>query len=105
MNLTRATTRETFFQTERARGHQISLTIEFLPSNNLKTGSLGQGYKYQVGNSVLFQSLEATMYGEENGFNQVVNVHLAVVSYLDKLVQPSYTLFKLIMPQGLLKAS
>ena len=40
----------------------------------------------------------------ENGFSQVAN-GLVMVRYLDKLVQPSYTLFALTMPLAMPKAS
>ena len=40
-----------------------------------------------------------------NGFKQVHIAYLAVISYLDKLVQPSYTLSMQIRPWGLPRAS
>ena len=53
MNFDKATKHETLSRTEEANGLQFSLTIEVLPSNNLKIGSICQGCKYQVGKSVL----------------------------------------------------
>ena len=38
----------------------------------------------------------------DNGFKQVQIAYLALISYLDKLVQPSYMLFMLISPLAVL---
>ena len=54
MNLTKATTHETFFRTEGTNDLQFSLTAEVLPSNSLKNSSLCRGYKYQAGKMVPF---------------------------------------------------
>ena len=40
----------------------------------------------------------------DNGFKQVQIAYLALISYLDKLVQPSYTLSMQISPLGLPRA-
>jgi len=40
-----------------------------------------------------------------NGFKQVQIAYLAVISYLDKLVQPSYTLSTQISPLAMPRAS
>ena len=74
VNLTRATTHETFFQTEGANDLQFSLTMEVLPSNNLKNDSLCRGCKYQVGKSVTFITARSyNVWQQENGFKQVIN--------------------------------
>ena len=44
MNLIKATTYEAFFQMEGANDLQFSLTVEVLPSNNSKNGSLSGLY-------------------------------------------------------------
>ena len=47
--LTMAAKHEAFSRTEEANRLQFSLTMEVLPSNNLKMGSICQGSRYQVG--------------------------------------------------------
>ena len=45
---------EVFSRTEEANSPPIFTYDEVLPSNNLKIGSICQGYKYQLGQLVLF---------------------------------------------------
>ena len=59
-------------QTEGANGFQFSLTMEVLPSNNLRINSICQGLSIKSENRYRFQLLEARMYGGRNGFKQVV---------------------------------
>ena len=62
MGLTMAAIHEAFSQTEEGNGLQFLLTMEVLPSNNLKIGSACQG-SIKRDNRYCIQSLEATMYG------------------------------------------
>ena len=55
-------------QTEEAIDHHFSLAMEVLPSNNLKIGSICQGYRHQVGKSVFFL---ATVYGGKTWLKQL----------------------------------
>jgi len=54
-----------------------------------------QGCTYQVRKSLLFRSAgKLRCKAADNGFKQVQFAYLEVISYLDKLVQPSYCLHK-----------
>ena len=61
---------------------------------------------YQVRKLVLFRIAGKLRYKPaDNGFKQVQLAYLAVISYLDKLVQPSYMLSTRISPLALPRAS
>ena len=87
---------EAFSWREEANDLQFSLMMEVLPLNNLKIGSTWQGSNINWDNQYCIQSLEAMMYGGKKWLQ--TRRKLAVVRYLDKLFQPSYTLYTQIMP-------
>ena len=65
-----------------------------------------QGCTYQVRKSAPFRSAsKLRCKAADNGFKQVQFAYLAVISYLDKLFQPSYTLSTQISPLALPRAS
>ena len=63
MGFDNASQTRSFRESEEANGLQFSLMMKALPTINLKIGSVYQGSKYQVGESMLFPALEATVYG------------------------------------------
>ena len=75
----RAAKHEAFSQKKEANSLQLSLKTEIIPSNNLKI--VRPAISNQVGKSVQLQ--RAGVYK---------SAYLEVISYLDKLVQPSYSL-------------
>ena len=94
VNLTRAIESEAFPQTNEANSLQFSLKAEVLPSNNLEMSRNCQGYvgKKQK-NWHHLEVLVSYEYSHAlNGFKQVQIAYLAAISYLDKLVQFSFTL-------------
>ena len=61
---------------------QTSHKAEVLPSKKLENG-----LNRIVSNCTVFECIDS-----DNGFKQVQRAYPALISYLDKLVQPSYTL-------------
>jgi len=102
----RATKREAFSSTQGATSLHFLLKAGVLPLDNLEIGWICQGCWYQVRKSALIRipgKLWCKTAG--NGFKQLQFPYLAVISYLDKLLQPSYMLSMQISPLALPRAS
>ena len=82
------------FQTDHVWFASTALST-VLPS---KISWICQALDKQVGKSAPFQSAGKWQEPRVNGFKQVQIAYLAVIRYLDKLVQPSYALFAQIRP-------
>ena len=102
----RAAKCEAFSSTRGANSLQFSLKVGVLHLDNLNISWICQGCRYEVRKLVLFRIRGKLLCkATANGFKKVQIAYLAVISYLDKLVQPSYTLSMQIRPLALPRAS
>ena len=102
----RAAKCEAFSLTQGANSIQFSLKVGVLPLDNLEVGWICQGCRHQVRKSAPFRIPgKLRCKTTANGLKQVQIAYLAVISYVDKLVQPSYTPSMQISPLALPGAS
>ena len=81
----------------------MGFKVGALPLDNLEIGRICLGCRYQVRKSALFR-IAGKLQAADNGFKQVQIAYLSEITYLDKLLQPSYMLSTQISPLALPRA-